>query len=135
MNDAQLESSRTAFEAWLKPTSGWKACAQRGKPMSLRTHINGHYADFRVNDRWLAWQAARSVKAARSTPVNLTREELLAEAIRIQRENGWDVIQSRTATIPVSVLQRLERFNHFPPYEGSQWIDAGSLDKIIEVWS
>ena len=49
---------RDTFEAWLEGTSGYKTCKQRGKPMSLRTHMDGSYADFRVNDRWIAWKAA-----------------------------------------------------------------------------
>lgn len=49
---------RGQFEAWIQGTSGWKACAKRGKPMSLRTRFDGSYADYRVNDRWGAWLAA-----------------------------------------------------------------------------
>lgn len=51
-------SEREAFEAWLYRTSGYKACRARGKPMSMSTRVDGSYNDYRVNDRWLAWQAA-----------------------------------------------------------------------------
>jgi len=50
--------SREAFEQWVQTTAGWKACKQRGKPMHLRQNADGSYNDFRVNDRWFAWQAA-----------------------------------------------------------------------------
>lgn len=50
-------SERTAFETWLEGTTGWKRCAERGQPFSLRQTVNGDYCDYRVNDRWYAWKA------------------------------------------------------------------------------
>lgn len=52
------DPSRPQFEEWLRGTSGFKACAKRGKPMSMAVVIDGSYRDFRVNDRWHAWCAA-----------------------------------------------------------------------------
>lgn len=54
---------REAFEAWIQTTQGWKTCKLRGKPFSLRQHMKGDYADFRVNDRWFAFQAAWNTRA------------------------------------------------------------------------
>jgi len=51
------ELERRVFEEWLRTTNGWKSCARRGKPFSLRQTGAGDYCDFRVNDRWLAWLA------------------------------------------------------------------------------
>lgn len=59
--------TREAFEAWLRGTSGFKRCAQRGKPMWFTQLMDGTYRDFRVNDRWFAWRAAlQSVASAES---------------------------------------------------------------------
>ena len=55
---ATVGTNREAFEQWVQTTAGWKACKQRGKPMHLRQNADGSYNDFRVNDRWFAWQAA-----------------------------------------------------------------------------
>lgn len=52
---------RAEFEQWIIRTTGYKTCDKRGEPMSLRTNFDGSYADFRVNDRWLAWCAAWKV--------------------------------------------------------------------------
>lgn len=52
------ELQRTHFELWLQGTAGWKTCAKRGNAMYLRTRFDGSYADYRVNDRWLAYKAA-----------------------------------------------------------------------------
>ena len=49
---------REAFERWIQTTRGWAACKQRGKPFSLRQTVKGDYCDYRVNDRWYAYQAA-----------------------------------------------------------------------------
>lgn len=49
---------REAFEKWAQTTRGWAACKARNKPMHLRQNADGSYNDFRVNDRWFAWQAA-----------------------------------------------------------------------------
>ena len=57
MKDDEL---RARFEVWVQTTSGWKACKQRGKPMHLRQNADGSYNDFRVNDRWFAWQACHA---------------------------------------------------------------------------
>jgi len=50
---------RAQFEQWLCGTAAYKTCAKRGKIMSFRTRFDGNYADYRVNDRWLAWCAGR----------------------------------------------------------------------------
>jgi hypothetical protein len=54
------ELERRVFENWLKSTSGWRTCAERNMPFSLRQYADGNYRDFRVNDRWLAWLARAS---------------------------------------------------------------------------
>jgi len=56
--EAMTDMHREAFERWVQTTTGWKACKQRSKPMYLRQNADGSYNDFRVNDRWFAWQAA-----------------------------------------------------------------------------
>ncbi|QNK01753.1 hypothetical protein [Dyella telluris] len=58
--------SREAFEAWLQTTSGYKTCKLRGKPMSFRQNFDGGYCDFRVNDRWIAWNAALKYNEAQA---------------------------------------------------------------------
>lgn len=52
-----MTSEREAFEKWIQTTRGWAACKQRSKPFSLRQTVKGDYCDYRVNDRWYAWQA------------------------------------------------------------------------------
>lgn len=56
-------NSREAFEEWLRGTTGFKKCKARGVPMSFQKNVCGDYRDYRVNDRWLAWQAALRWKA------------------------------------------------------------------------
>lgn len=53
-----MDKNRERFETWLRTTRGYKMCMKRGKPMSMRTNVLGAYIDFRVNDRWNAWNAA-----------------------------------------------------------------------------
>lgn len=50
--------SREAFEAWVQGRSVWKKYRNTGRPCSLRKNTVGGYLDYRVNDRWQAWQAA-----------------------------------------------------------------------------
>ena len=46
---------REEFEAWV---SGRKVCTRYGA--KLTTNPDGMYSDYRINDRWLAWQASRA---------------------------------------------------------------------------
>ncbi|MBS0043652.1 hypothetical protein KFE26_15325 [Shewanella sp. M16] len=51
-----MQTSRELFELWV---SGRTVCTKYGA--KLRVLPNGHYADYRINDRWLAWEASRNV--------------------------------------------------------------------------
>lgn len=64
----ELKECRDAFEAWLPTTQGWKTCKLRGKPFSVRQTVDGSYADFRVNDRWIAYRSAWNTRAQASSP-------------------------------------------------------------------
>lgn len=46
---------REEFEAWV---SGRKVCTRYGA--KLTTNPDGMYSDYRINDRWMAWQASRA---------------------------------------------------------------------------
>lgn len=45
---------REEFEKWVL---GRNICKKYGAKLSQ--HIDGSYADYRINDRWLAWKASR----------------------------------------------------------------------------
>jgi len=80
------ESERAAFEKWIQTTAGWKACKQRGKPMSLRQNMDGSYNDFRVNDRWFAYLAAWKESCA-----HLIAEQEKAEAVPC----AWHIVDAK----------------------------------------
>lgn len=46
---------REEFEAWVL---GRNVCVKYGA--KLRQNADGSYSDYRINDRWLAWQASRA---------------------------------------------------------------------------
>ena len=46
---------REEFEAWV---SGRQVCKKYGA--TLKKDNVGSYLDYRINDRWLAWQASRA---------------------------------------------------------------------------
>ena len=46
---------REEFEAWV---SGRKVVIRHGA--GLNQNSDGTYSDYRINDRWLAWQASRA---------------------------------------------------------------------------
>ena len=50
-----MPDMREEFEAWV---SGRKVCTRYGA--KLKTNPDGMYSDYRINDRWLAWQASRA---------------------------------------------------------------------------
>jgi len=45
---------RAEFERWVR---GRPVCTKYGA--KLKVAANGHYKDYRINDRWLTWLAAR----------------------------------------------------------------------------
>lgn len=49
------EAERAEFEAWIVTTRFFKI-----RNPTLRQNRDGSYSDFRVNDRWGAWQAGRA---------------------------------------------------------------------------
>lgn len=51
-----MSNSREQFEAWV---SGRTVCKKYGA--KLNKDSAGSYRDYRINDRWLAWQASREV--------------------------------------------------------------------------
>lgn len=53
MDDNLIERRRPTFEAWV---SGRKVVKKYGAKLTL--NADGSYADYRINDRWLAWNAA-----------------------------------------------------------------------------
>lgn len=59
--------SRQQFEEWVV---GRKVVKKHGA--QLKTTSDGTYCDYRINDRWLAWEASR-----KSIVVNLPRESML----------------------------------------------------------
>lgn len=48
---------RKEFEAWVSTRN---VCRKYGA--KLRQNFDGSYSDYRINDRWLAWQAALKAK-------------------------------------------------------------------------
>lgn len=60
--------SRQQFEEWVV---GRKVVKKHGA--KLNTASDGVYCDYRINDRWLAWQASRA-----SLVVNLPRQSILS---------------------------------------------------------
>lgn len=54
-DEALSSESRLQFEAWVLRRA---VCKRHGA--HLRKNKVGHYLDYRVNDRWLAWEAGRA---------------------------------------------------------------------------
>lgn len=50
-----MNDSMQQFEAWV---SGRTVVKKYGAKLTQR--VDGSYADYRINDRWLAWQASRA---------------------------------------------------------------------------
>lgn len=74
---------REEFETWV---SGRKVCTRYGA--KLTTNPDGMYSDYRINDRWLAWQASRAALKV-ELPPTITVEEA-AEHFNID-EDGIDM--------------------------------------------
>lgn len=51
-------SERERFEAWVQTTNVWRKYRGTHKACSLRVNMDGSYWDYRINDRWGAWNAA-----------------------------------------------------------------------------
>jgi len=51
---------REEFEKWVL---GRNVCKKYGARLTIR--MDGSYADYRINDRWLAWQAALKASGRR----------------------------------------------------------------------
>lgn len=49
-----MDKMREEFEKWVM---GRNICKKYGAKLNQR--IDGSYADYRINDRWLAWKASR----------------------------------------------------------------------------
>ncbi|MBH8916184.1 hypothetical protein I5K03_12570 [Pseudomonas aeruginosa] len=69
-----MPDMREEFEAWV---SGRKVCTRYGA--KLKTNPDGMYSDYRINDRWLAWQASRAALRVelpdRRDPLNWTGDD------------------------------------------------------------
>lgn len=49
---------RIRFESWVGGTRVWKKYKGTHKACHLRKSVDGQYLDYRINDRWIAWNAA-----------------------------------------------------------------------------
>ena len=53
---------RIRFEFWVTGTSVWRKYRSTHRACHLRKSVDGQYLDYRINDRWLAWNAALSYR-------------------------------------------------------------------------
>lgn len=51
-------SERERFETWVQSTRVWKKYQNTRQACSLRQTVKGDYCDYRINDRWIAWNAS-----------------------------------------------------------------------------
>jgi hypothetical protein len=121
---------RNAFETWVQTTVGWKACKARNKPMHLRQNADGSYNDFRVNDRWLAWQARSKLDD------HLTQHAELIGRLRELLETMSDVHGGDhhdnecpicTAIAPITAMLDAQ-----PASDPVQPIDVAAVREVIE---
>ena len=99
MKDDEL---RARFEVWVQTTSGWKACKQRGKPMHLRQNADGSYNDFRVNDRWFAWQACHAAMQGEDVVRDAARYRLIRKGLSEFHGDVYGMAFAEDGDYPVS---------------------------------
>ncbi len=82
-----MPDMREEFEAWV---SGRKVCTRYGA--KLKTNPDGMYSDYRINDRWLAWQASRA-----ALRVELPEHRIGALSVdgQLRYVDGWNDYRER----------------------------------------
>lgn len=70
-----MSNSREQFEAWV---AGRTVCKKYGA--KLHKDSAGSYRDYRINDRWMAWQASREAVVVELPRVHADGYDPLADA-------------------------------------------------------
>ena len=119
-----MNDQRVKFEAWV---SGRTVVKKYGA--KLTTRADGSYADYRINDRWLAWQAALS--AHKPVEGELTLLQQYEDACIAANANAKDAeryrwLRDQTETDGIAIVMKNKHIDDSQSY-------ADNIDRFIDA--